>query len=248
MIMGVFGLPGVGKSTFLAFCAKKAMSHKTGGFLPSQNYERVYSNFYISGCYELEFDKLGYENFHDCLILIDEISLYADSRDYKNFSKELNYFFKLHRHYGIDIIYCSQSYSDCDKRIRDITDCLYQINLSVFGFSRVREISKHFGINQGRIEEYYEPVGIGKFCYRRKYYKMFDSYERKQLPDVTALEWDYPLFNFKVYYPQLSSSKSFKYLFDFELIQIPFKKKCKVQFIKKEHTQATRSMLKLNIT
>ena len=247
MIMGVFGLPGVGKSTFLAFCAKKAMNHKTGGFLPSQNYERVYSNFYISGCYELEFDKLGYENFHDCLILIDEISLYADSRDYKNFSKELNYFFKLHRHYGIDIIYCSQSYSDCDKRIRDITDCLYQINLSVFGFSRVREISKHFGINQGRIEEFYEPVGIGKFCYRRKYYKMFDSYERKQLPDVTALEWDFPLFNFSFPLPCFYYEKSYYLSISEKSLSLPFKKKCKVQF-KKDHIQATRSMLKLNIT
>lgn len=191
MITGIFGLPGVGKSTVLAMYAKH-------GF---KNYDRVYSNFYISGCYQLEWDKLGIENFHDCLMLIDEISLYCDNRDWKSFSKDLLYFFKMHRHYGIDIIYCSQSYQDCDKKIRDITDEIYQITRFFFGFSRIREISKSFGVNQGRIEEYYEPVGIGKFCYRRKYYHMFDSYDRKDLPPVTALQWDFPYYDFYIIYP-----------------------------------------------
>lgn len=247
MIIGIFGLPGVGKSTVLAMFAKKAQKHKRCSILPSTEYERVYSNFYISGCYELEFDRLGLEDFHDCLMLIDEISLYADSRDYKNFPKHLNYFFKLHRHYGIDIVYCSQSYQDCDKRIRDITDCLYQINLSWFGFSRVREISKHFGVNQGRIEEYYEPTGIGSFCYRKRYYKMFDSYERKRLPEVTALEWDFPLFSFKFTLPFFKDKENLYQLPITEPEVINYKRKCAYQFKTPQRT-AQNAILKLSIT
>ena len=72
MIQGVFGLPRSGKSTYLARLAKK-------GF---KKYERVYSNFYIKGCYQLDFDTLGKVEYKNCLILIDEISLFCDCRSY----------------------------------------------------------------------------------------------------------------------------------------------------------------------
>ena len=83
MVEGIFGLPGQGKSTYLAKLAKKAIKKKI----------KVYSNFYIKGCYKLDFDDLGVHDYSDCLILIDEISLFCDCRSWKNFNADLVYFF-----------------------------------------------------------------------------------------------------------------------------------------------------------
>lgn len=178
MVQGVFGLPGSGKSTYLAKVAKKAI--KRG--------EKVYSNFYIKGCYQLDFDDLGIHDYSDCLILIDEISLFCDCRNWKNFSKEMVYFWTNHRHYGVDIIYCSQSYADCDKKIRNLTDSLYYIKSGMFGLSVVRYINKVFNVDSD-ITEGYQLSGLPKLVFRRRYYKMFDSFVRRPLPDNTAPLW-----------------------------------------------------------
>lgn len=179
MIKGVFGLPRSGKTTYLAKLAFQAQ--KRG--------KKVYTNFYCKGCYTLDFDALGVNDYSDCLILIDEISLFCDSRSFKNYSDNHKYFFALHAHYGCDIVYCSQSYMDCDKKIRNVTDSLYQIKPWFFGLSRVRPIAKQFIIEKGAISEYYEVQGLGSFVYRKRYYKMFDSFERKELPPNTETLW-----------------------------------------------------------
>lgn len=178
MIQGIFGLPGSGKSTYLAKLARKAQKKGI----------KVYSNFYISGCYQLDFDDLGIHDYSDCLILIDEISLFCDSRNWKNFSKELVYFFTNHRHYGVSIVYASQSYRDCDVKVRNCTDSLYYIKYGLFGFSTVRSIDKVFCIDD-EITEGYSLSGWPSLVFRRKYYKMFDSFTRRELPPNTAKPW-----------------------------------------------------------
>ena len=178
MVQGVFGLPGSGKSTYLAKLAKN-------GF---KRYDKVYSNFYIEGCYKLDFDKLGLFDYSDCLILIDEISLFCDCRNWKNFTDDMVYFWTNHRHYGVDIVYCSQSYADCDKKIRNLTDSLFYIRSGLFGFSIVRSINKVFNVDSD-ITEGYELSGFPSLVFRRRYYKMFDSFVRKQLPPNNAKKW-----------------------------------------------------------
>lgn len=178
MVEGIFGLPGSGKSTYLAKIAKRYLKKGI----------KVYSNFYIKGCYQLDFDDLGVHDYSDCAILIDEISLFADSRNWKNYTPELRYFMACHRHYGCEIYYASQSYKDCDVRIRNITDNLYYIRSGLFGFSIVREIAKCFSID-GEIGEAYDLAGFPKLCFRRKYYNMFNSFERKELPPNKAEKW-----------------------------------------------------------
>ena len=83
MIFGVFGLPRSGKTTYLCKIAKSYIKRGI----------RVYSNFPCHGCYKLDFSKLGRFDFSNCVLLIDEISLVADSRDWKNFNSDLVYFF-----------------------------------------------------------------------------------------------------------------------------------------------------------
>lgn len=186
MIKLVFGLPGSGKSTYLAYECRKALrrNKKNTGF-------RVYSNYYIDGAYTLDFDRLGKDDYSNCLVLIDEISLLCDGRDWKSFTPELKYFFTNHRHYDVDIIACSQGYeSDCDKRIRNCADSLFQITRAVLGFSRVRHIIKQFGVKDGRVQEYYELAGLGKFIFRPRYYKMFDSFVRRALPTNSERPWN----------------------------------------------------------
>ena len=130
MITGVFGLPGVGKSTFLAFCADRANHGKdiSLGFAfwkttlnSVKKYDKVFCNFPIRGTYQLNPSDIGSADFSNCLLLIDEIMLLYDSRDWKSFSEKVKTFMALHRHYGCDIIWCSQRFNDCDVKIRALT-------------------------------------------------------------------------------------------------------------------------------
>ena len=105
MIRCIFGLPGSGKSTYLARIARQNIRRGV----------KVYSNFFIAGTYTLDFDRLGLDDYSDCVMLIDEISLFCDSRDWKKFTPAAKYFFTNHRHYNVDIYVCSQSYEDMDR-------------------------------------------------------------------------------------------------------------------------------------
>ena len=196
MITGVFGLPGSGKSTFLAWCASRALSSKPikiGSLSLSTNktYNKIYSNFPISGCYPLNFDLLGISEYSDCLILIDEISLLADSRNFKTFSDNCKLFFTMHRHWNVDIIWCGQSYLDCDVKIRRITEQLMFIEARPFGYSCVTPIFPCLGLDDfGHIVENYTTKGFfsRKYIKRKKYYYMFDSFQRPSLRPLRSCD------------------------------------------------------------
>lgn len=184
MISGVFGLPGSGKSLFLGLIANMAVNGKCinrhglslGDVL---HYKYIYTNFNCCGCYRLDYDKLGVYNYHDCLILIDEIMLLSDSRNYKSFSDTLNRFYSEHRKSDCDLIYASQSYDDVDKRIRNRTQQLYYIRSAPFGLSRVSRIDYYFDVSHGKINEGYQyaPITTDYFFFRHKYYDLIDTKE-----------------------------------------------------------------------
>ena len=180
MIYGVFGLPRSGKTTYLAKLARKA---KKKGTL-------VFSNFPCEGCYQLrDINDLGTYLFEDCIILIDEISLICDSRDWKNFGDNLKYFFTNHGHYNVDVYYCSQWFTDTDIKIRRMTEELYYIQRLPFGFSArfqvVRDITT---ADNGEIKDSYS-FKRPKLYWRRPYYKMFNSFSRRPLPPYNLKEW-----------------------------------------------------------
>ena len=202
MITGVFGLPGAGKSSFLAYAAQKAVKGKPVyiGFPPfwrvplgcEYPYKRVYSNFPIAGCYELKWEMLGYVDFSDCLILIDEIMHLCDSRDWKNFDAAKKYWFSMSRHYRSDVCFCSQSYDDCDRKIRNLTaQYLYIQNCGAW--SRISPIAKSWAFDKN-IEERFQqlPPIQCTYIYRRKYYHLFDSYTAQKMPENPALLWEVP--------------------------------------------------------
>lgn len=195
----VFGLPRCGKTTYLTYIARRALRKKknsvgclfwkspVGDFQP---YERVYTNFPVAGCYQLDFDKLGIEQFENCLIVIDEIMLLCDSRDWKNYAKHLRDFMALHGHYRVDIVAASQSYKDCDLRIRNLAERLLWIQ-KIGSFSRISPIKKTWAIEES-IEEAYQlgsPIS-SVFIYRPLVYKYFDSFAAPQLENNTAEMWN----------------------------------------------------------
>lgn len=176
MITCVFGLPGSGKSTLMAKMCRDALKGK--------RYDRVYCNFFLLGAYPIQFNDLGVFDFENSLILIDEAMNEADSRGFKSFTANLKYFFSNHRHYGCDVVYFTQAYDDVDKKIRNNTaELLYIRKLLWWSFTIpiVRKIVINDYTNE--IQTGYRLKGLFsmRFYFRPRYYKYFDSFERKPL-------------------------------------------------------------------
>lgn len=202
MVTGIFGLPGDGKTTYATMIAQKELKRIKRG---CSRYKAVYTSFYCVGCCRLKYEDLGRYLFEDCLIIIDEITLFADSRDFKTFSKEKKEFFLLHRHYGCDIIYLTQMYDNVDKKIRDITYDLWHLK-KVGLFTRCKRIFRTLEINQNtkEIVSGYEFPSFFRFlipfnhlmvwCFRPFYYKYFDTNEvYSHLPVKPVVFWSLPL-------------------------------------------------------
>lgn len=86
-----FGLPGCGKTTLMVAKALKAVK--------SSRYRNVYCNVRISvfGVTYIDNDCIGRYDLADCLLLIDEATLFADNRAHKDFSRDKIEYFLLHR-------------------------------------------------------------------------------------------------------------------------------------------------------
>ena len=188
-----FGLPGCGKTTFLAYLALKAVH--------SNRYLHVYSNvsLNIPGICIIDNDCIGKYELRDCLLLIDEATLFADSRDFKNFSKSRLEYFLEHRHRNADIILFTQQWDGVDRKIRVITDRVYYVYKGIFTGRWISSCyripygilfpDKRNGEKLGEIVQGYSkpPFFIRLFAtriFRPKYYKYFDSWELVPLPDL----------------------------------------------------------------
>ena len=122
MISLYFGLPGCGKTTLLSSMAVKYISR---GYTVYGNIDLA-----VKGYIRIDNECVGRYDLHNCIILIDEGTLFADSRDFKNRSADMVQkitFFLLHRHYKTDIIIFTQQWDGLDKRIRVITDRVYYV-------------------------------------------------------------------------------------------------------------------------
>lgn len=180
MISEVFGLCGSGKSLLLGFLCQRAVSGKNVNFHGLHvsthiEYSAVFTNFYCDGCYKLDFEELGYCDYHDCLIVIDEIMLLADCRNFKNFGENLKIFFSQHRKKNIDIIYATQYHDDVDKKIRNVTENIYYIDSMPFDIMRIRRIEPNFDVKSAHVSFSYAPASQDVFFFRKKLWKNIDS-------------------------------------------------------------------------
>lgn len=195
-----FGLPGCGKTTFLARRAIKESRKIERGKSP---YTMVYGNVPLIGIkyYRyIPYDYLGKYQLYKALILIDEATIEQDSRDYKSFKQEKKEFFLLHRHYRCDIILYTQQWDGIDKKIRVITDKVYYIyKTRLTG----KYLSRYYRVPYGIIipdkKDDTEKLGeiVQGYCkpnffirlftppvFRPFWYKYFDSFDAPQLPEI----------------------------------------------------------------
>ena len=192
MIKLYFGLPGSGKTTMLAYLAKKNR----------KKYKNIYANVPLAmkGITYIDNDCIGKYDLSNSLLLIDEAVIFADSRRYKEFDKGKLSFFMMHRHYKCDIILFSQQWDGVDRKIRCITDRVYYIYKTrilgkFFTYSyripydiiippRDGDGEKLGEIVQGYIEPPWYVKLFKKRIFRPFYYKYFDSFICEPLPKL----------------------------------------------------------------
>lgn len=186
MIKAYFGVPGCGKSTTLVKEYKKN----------KRKYDYIYTiNLKIKGVPMITKEDLEKFKFKNTLILWDEITMDADNREFKSFSKDLRDFFILHRHLGCDIIYATQNFENVDKKVRDLTCELWYMQKSVVPllgqFTTTKRIYRTININEHTSEltlgyrfcNFVESIFVSNFkiIFRPRFYKYFDTHDELNL-------------------------------------------------------------------
>ena len=183
----VFGKKGSGKSTYLVKLARRYMKK---GWLIYTNMEELY----IPGVRHFDVQHLGdYVQEAHSLLLLDEVGMIWDNRDYKLFKPQVRDFFKLQRHYHVLVYMASQTF-DVDKKLRDLCDgmFLHQNWLRVFTLgkriTRRVIITEAVGDAESRISENLVmcPIWNWTLTYIPKYAKFFDSHA---IPDKPLLAY-----------------------------------------------------------
>lgn len=204
MITCYFGVPRVGKNTFLTMIAQRELRLMKKG---KSRYEHIYCDFYCEGTEYFRYSDFKKYKAYNSLFLLGEMGMDADGRNFKNFSKEERDFFILHGHIHCDIIYATQEYSDVDAKIRRLTEDLWFLTKSCVPFLRnfttARRIFRTIAINDMTSElvvGYRFPnlpeklfSRVCQRCYRPLYYRYFDSYEEQNLKPreiMYSLPWN----------------------------------------------------------
>lgn len=180
MITYCIGAIGAGKSVYAAKIAHMALKKKLN----------VYSMTSIKGCKQLEKSDFMKYNIEFGIVLIDESGIHFGNRDWKATPAEVIEFCKTSRHYYVDIYILSQDGDDTDSKLRKLATRILLIKPFIrFGkktfVSIAREISKTIDIdkNDKQLKEMYIKSPSFQVNFNFKYFKLFDSHERKLLPE-----------------------------------------------------------------
>lgn len=182
----VFGKKGSGKSTLLC---KIAYRYIAKGW-------NVYSTEPLDGCFLIDYNDIGFNAFPpNSIILIDEVGMVWDNRQYKNFKNEVRDWFKLQRHYRVKVFLFSQTF-DIDKKLRDLTDDMYLCTCIARVFSYAKRIrrktvlTKPIGDAPARIDEelkfdslLFFMFGSRMITFIPRWSKYFDSHSVPDLPE-----------------------------------------------------------------
>lgn len=189
----VFGKKGCGKTTFLT---KTALQHLKSGWT-------VYSTEPIPGTYKVDPSQIGKVLIPPgSVLLVDEVGMIWDNRDFKNFRPEVRNWFKLQRHYHVKVYLFSQTF-DIDKKLRDLTDQMYYLENKFRIFSWAKKIDKCTVLTQAEADKpsslaenlQFEPFlfwifGSRILTYIPRYVKYFDSFSVPDLPEYSFEKWD----------------------------------------------------------
>lgn len=190
----VFGKKGAGKSTYMTKLARKYLAK---GW-------QVFSTDYVEGAYYIPPDKIGKVTIPpESLLLVDEVGLIFNNRDYKNFGADVRRWFKLQRHYHVKVYLFSQAF-DVDKQIRDLTDYLFLLTnfLGIFAICRRIERTiavvdaEHGGSDGAHLADqlqfspwYTYLFGGLDVTFIPRWSKYFRSFDAPVLPDYDFEPW-----------------------------------------------------------
>lgn len=176
----LFGKKGSGKTTNLT---KIALDHIKRGW-------KVYSTVEIPGTYLFNVQDLGHYTFEPhSVVLIDEVGMIWDNRDFKTFRPDVRDFFKYQRQYKLKVYLFSQTF-DVDLKLRNLTDEMYLLTNFARVFSIQRRILKHITIKEcadgtSTLSDTYAfdlPIFGGlKITFIPRYVYYFKSYDPKKL-------------------------------------------------------------------
>ena len=179
----IFGKKGSGKSTLLAKIALKSLKKKKTVFTNMQE-------LVVPGVFLIESSKLGeFIPPPNSVLLLDEVGILYDNRNFKSFSNAVRDFFKLQRHYKVDVWLASQSF-DVDKKLRDLTDEMALV-VSLFPWlSLVRPIKKSVcliessALGESRIADNlkFKWIFAWRFVFLPRWTKYFDSFNAPVKP------------------------------------------------------------------
>lgn len=191
----VFGKKGCGKTTYLTKLAQHYL--KKG--------RPVYSTEYVAGTYKIDPELVGMIQFPpESVILMDEVGMIYDNRNFKNFRPEVRDYFKLQRHYRHTVYLFSQTF-DVDLKLRNLTDKMYML-VNYFGFITVgKEIRRKLVVvkpseeSESRIADelvisplFLAPFGARIFIFIPHWIQYFDSHAAPRLRDGTFPVVEYP--------------------------------------------------------
>lgn len=189
----IFGKKGSGKSTYLT---KLSVKYLKKGW-------NVYSNMpdlTVPGTRYINIDELGdFVPEANSLLLVDEVGMIWDNRNFKSFKPSVRDFFKLQRHYKVVVYLASQSF-DVDKKIRDLTDGMYlQQNVArcwTVGRKIRRQVTltEPVGDMESKIVESLKwcPFWDWTFTFIPHWAKMFDSRVIPEMPYLSYTEVSEP--------------------------------------------------------
>lgn len=185
----VFGKKGSGKSTLMT---RLAIQHLKKGWT-------VYCSepINVDGVRHFDIKWVGRRSFEsNSLVLIDEVGMIWDNRDFKTFAHEVRDWFKLQRHYKCKVYLFSQSF-DIDKKLRDLTDGLFLCSTKLRVFSWAKRIHRSVVLTESeadresRISEdlkfdsiIFWPFGSRILTYIPRYAKYFDSHSVPEKPSI----------------------------------------------------------------
>lgn len=189
MITAIFAPPGAGKTCALSLIAHKELKRIKKG---KSKYQKVYTNYPCLGTYKICIADLARYYIHDALIILDEVTMELDSRDWKNVSRGLVDYIVTHRHVNCDIVYAVQDWSRAEKTLRENTVNLYYLRRSPVPFfkrwAHCKQIFRKLDINEHKselvlgyrfsdwIDRIFTRSLYGSF-YLPSAYKLFDSWD-----------------------------------------------------------------------
>lgn len=166
MIQGITGLPGSGKTYFLARL----------GLAEIKKGRDVYANFKLDGAKPYTDLKQVFE-LRNGLILIDEINLLCPSRWWDRFPPQLAYHWSQTRKSQLDVWWSSQHIDRVDKIVREISNWVWIVKHLPFGICLMTCYLPE-QINKMKRESFNWKL----FHINKGVFKRYNTYERIEVP------------------------------------------------------------------